>query len=499
MRKNKNKNIKKCDIIYRIFSIILVVVNLITFGLLIYLEILPTIYLSLLLIICGLIVFFLVKALNNRRLKKWIKTTLSIPTILTSIFLIIVIFYLMGTLDFLSDIFDTGLRTDTYSVYVLKSSKFKNIKDLNDKIISVSDIKDSITNKAIDKLSEKIEFNKSEYDSISDSADSVLDGDADAFLALESNFEILKENDTKYNDLKVLYTFSITSKVKTLSSDKDVTKENFIIYISGIDTSGKVATKARSDVNILVAVNPIKNKILIVNTPRDYYVKLHSKKAMDKLTHAGIYGIEESVSTLEDFYDINIDYYARINFTTFINIVDKLGGIELDVPVKFCEQDSNRNDEQPICLNKGLQTLNGEEALALSRTRYTIAGGDRGRIENQALVLEAIIDKAISPRIIIKYNSLLNSVSNSLITNINQKSFTKLIKNQIRKKTNWTIETYSVDGTDASNVTYSTGGANAYVMNPKDDTVKKAKIMLDEILETNKYTTTTTTTSSNND
>ena len=491
--KKKNKNGKKKFIIFnRIISILLILTSLLSCGLLIYFEILPTMYISLIIIVLGLIIFFIVKALNNKRLKKWIKVFLSIPTVLLILFFTTASFYLLGTLDFLSDIFDSGIRTDTYSVYVLDSSKYKKISDLNDKIIGVSDTEEEVTGKAIEKLSLKLEFNKSEYDSISDSADAVIDGESDAMLALDSNFDILKENDTKYDDLKPIYTFSVTTKVKTLSSNKDVTKENFVIYISGIDTSGKVATKARSDVNILVAVNPNTNKILIINTPRDYYVKLHSKKAMDKLTHAGIYGIEESVSTLEDFYDIKIDYYARVNFTTFINIVDKLGGIEVDVPMNFCEQDSNRVLDV-ICLKKGLQTLNGEQALALARNRYAAAGGDRGRIENQMLVLEAIIDKAISPKIITKYNSLLNGVSGSIITNMDQKSFSKLIKNQIRKKSKWEFETYSVNGSDSNNTTYSTGGARAYVMVPKEETVLEAKYKLDTLLETNKYTTTTTT------
>ena len=492
-KKNKKKSGKKIDKFYKIISYLLIISAVISSIFLVYFEILPIMYLSLIIIVGGLIVFFIFKILNNKRLKKWIKTVVSIPTILLIIIFTLLSLYSYGTIDFLSNIFDTGIRTDTYSVYVLKDSKYENIKDLNDKIIGVSDVEEETTSKAIDKLSEKLEFNKAEYDTISDNADALEDNEVDAILALESNVEILKENDDKYNNLKSIYTFTVTTKVKTLSSNKDVSKQNFVFYISGIDTSGKVATKARSDVNIIIAVNPKEKKILMVNTPRDYYVMLHSKKAMDKLTHAGVYGIEESVTTLEDLYDINIDYYARINFTTFINIVEKLGGITVDVPVNFCEQTSNRNSDATICLKKGVQELNGEQALALSRTRHTISGGDRGRIENQMLVLKAIIDKAISPSIIVKYNSLLGSLSDSVITNMDQKSLTKLIKSQIKSKTNWEIETYSVDGSDASNTTYSTGGARAYVMNPKEETVLEAKMKLDAILETKKYTTTTTT------
>ena len=494
MKKNKKKNTKKIDKFNIFISYLLIISALLAGVFLVYFEILPIMYLSIFIIVIGLVVFFLFKLLNNRRLKKWIKTLISIPTILLIILFILISLYSYGTIDFLSSIFDTGIRTDTYSVYVLKDSEYSSIKDINDKIVGVSDINEETTNKAIEKLSTKIEYNKAEFDNISESADALEDNEVDAILALESNVEILQENDDKYNNLKAIYTFTITTKVKTLSSNKNVSKENFVVYISGIDTSGKVATKARSDVNIIVAVNPKEKKVLMVNTPRDYYVELHTKKAMDKLTHAGVYGIEESVGTLEDLYDIDIDYYARINFTTFINIVEKLGGITVDVPVNFCEQTSSRDSAATICLKKGVQELNGEQALALSRTRHTIAGGDRGRIENQMLVLEAIIDKAVSPSIIVKYNSLLNSVSDSVITNIDQKSLTKLINNQIKNNTSWDIETYSVDGTDASNTTYSTGVAKAYVMNPKEETVEEAKIKLDDILETKKYTTTTKTT-----
>ena len=137
-----------------------------------------------------------------------------------------------------------------------------------------------------------------EYETISESVEGIFDKDVDAIIALDSSIEILKEDNSEYNDLKAIYTFNVNTKVETLNSDVDVTKDNFVFYISGIDTNGKVAAKARSDVNILVAVNPKENKILMINTPRDYYVKLHDKKAMDKLTHAGVYGIEESLQHL---------------------------------------------------------------------------------------------------------------------------------------------------------------------------------------------------------
>ena len=487
MKKNKKTNNKKSNIFFKIISWLLIISTVAATGFLTYFEILPIMYLSIFIIVGGLLIFVLFKLLNNKRLKQWIKVTVSIPSVILIAGFTLACFYSYGTIDFFSNIFDVGIRHDSYSVYVLNDSSYKTIDDLENKIIGIADIEDEGTTKAIEKVSNKIEYNMAEFENIGEAVDSIKNEEVDAIIALDSNIDILKEDSDEYDNLKPIYTFTITTKVKTLSSKKDVSKENFVLYISGIDTNGKVAAKARSDVNILVAVNPKDKKILMLNTPRDYYVKLSSKNAMDKLTHAGVYGIEESVGTLENLYDINIDYYASLNFTTFINIVEELDGITVDVPVNFCEQTSSRTSSKKICLKKGKQTLNGEQALALSRTRHTIAGGDRGRIQNQMLVLKAIIDKALSPTIIVKYNSLLNSVGDSVLTNIDQKSITKLIKKQIKDASSWSIETYSVDGSDGSRVTFSTGSAKAYVMLPKEETVLEAKKILDKVLETKKY------------
>jgi len=489
--KKKNKNKKENNKIYnffcRIISILLILSAITAGGFLVYFEILPIIYLSLFIIGGGLFIFILFKLLNNSKLKKWIRTICLIPSIIFITIFIFACFYSVGTIGFFSKIFDIGIRNDKYSVYVLSDSTYKKVEELEDKIIAIS--KEESDN-VIDKLSKKIEFNMAEFDDTIDSLDALEEYEVDAIVALDSTIELLKEDtdEYKYNNIKPIYTFSVSTRVKTRTSDIDVSKDNFVFYISGIDTSGKVDAKARSDVNILVAVNPKDKKILMVNTPRDYYIKLNSKKSMDKLTHAGVYGIEESISSLEDLYDIKVDYYARVNFTTFINIVEELDGITVNVPISFCEQTSSRTSSKQICLKKGQQTLNGEQALALTRTRHTLSGGDRDRIENQLLVLKAIIDKTLSPQIIVKYNSLLNSISDSIVTNIDQKSITKLIKKQIKDNSDWTFETYSVKGTDGYNSTYSTGSSKVYVMNQDKDSVENAKKLFDKILETNKYT-----------
>jgi len=490
IKKKKKGNKKGYNIFCKIISILLIISAIAAGGFLIYFEILPILYLSLFIIIGGLIIFILFKLLNNKKLRKWIRSLLLIPSIILILVFVFACFYSVGTIGFFSKIFDIGIRNDLYSVYVLEDSEYEEIKDLENKIIGVSKEDDDVV---IEKVSKKIEFNMAEYNDNIESLNALEENEVDAIVALDSTIELLKEDTKEYDNIKAIYTFNVSTKVKTMSSDVDVSKDNFVFYISGIDTSGKVEAKARSDVNILVAVNPLDKKILMVNTPRDYYVKLGTKKSMDKLTHAGVYGIEESVFTLEDLYDIDIDFYARVNFTTFINIVEELDGITVDVPVRFCEQTSSRTSSKKICLNKGVQELNGEEALALARTRHTLSGGDRSRIENQLIVLQAIIDKTLSPQILVKYNSLLNSLSDSIVTNIDQKSVTKLIKKQLKDNTDWSFETFTVEGKDGSNTTYSTGSSKVYVMNQDEESIENAKKLFDKILETNKYTETTKT------
>lgn len=482
MKKNNKKKNKKLNIFFNIIAFILIVLSVLTAGVVVYFEILPFLYLLLCLLVLALFAFLFVYLLRKNNLRLWVKNVVLVVSLLYSFILIFINAYAMGTLDFLNNIIDTGYRSETYELYVLNDS-YKSPKELEGKIVGLYNLKDEYGKKAIDKLSSKISFNASNYDDLQKIMDDLVNKKIDAILMSKSYMDIMIEQNSDYNNLVSIYSFDILVKEKIIQSNVDVTKEAFVFYISGIDTSGKIGTKSRSDVNILVAVNPKTGKILMLNTPRDYYVTLNSYGKKDKLTHAGLYGVEESLKTLEDLYDIDISYYARVNFTSFVTIVNELGGIKVDVPVNFCEQTSDRKSDKKICLKKGMQTLNGEEALALSRTRHTISGGDRGRIENQLLVLNGIIDKALSPSIIVKYNSLLKNLSSYVTTNMDKDSLVKFIKEQIKDPKEFSIEQITVTGKDSSNTTYSTGSAKVYVMEIDEESVNEAKLALKSVLE----------------
>ena len=380
---------------------------------------------------------------------------------------------------------------------MLSESEYNKLKDLNNKVISVSSDSNSLNN-ALTKLSKKIKYEKKELNGISDSIDSVVNDESDAFMVNTSLMDIYIEEHPDTPNLKLLYTIDVTIKDESEFKTVNVTKKPFVLYISGIDSTGKVNKSARSDVNILVFVNPSNGKILLLNTPRDYYVTLASKNAKDKLTHAGIYGTDESAKTLASLYETEVNYYARINFTSFIGIIDALDGIEVDVEKPdyryngkhdcgagyVCEQGDNRKwDSSAVYIKAGMQTLNGKEALAYARNRHQYASGDIARGEHQEQVIEAVINKIISPSILTKYNSILKSLSNGIITNVEQKTITKLVNYQLDKNIKWTIESYNVKGTSSYEETYSLGKSKAYVLIPDDESLNEAKNIIKETME----------------
>jgi len=249
----------------------------------------------------------------------------------------------------------------------------------------------------------------------------------------------------------------------------------FTLYISGIDTYGDISTMSRSDVNIMVVINPQTHKILLVNTPRDYYVQLHGTTGLkDKLTHSGIYGINMSVNTMEDLYSVPINYYLRINFSSLTKIIDALGGVDVNSQYKFTADG--------YLFNVGVNHLNGNQALAFSRERHSFEGGDRTRGSNQELVIEAIIAKMNDSQTIINYQQILASLNGVIQTNMSSSDISKLISAQLNDMSKWNVESIGVTGTDSNNYTYSMGNIPLYVMEPDMTSVDTAKQAIQQYL-----------------
>jgi len=288
-----------------------------------------------------------------------------------------------------------------------------------------------------------------------------------------------EESSDKMNLMREIYEFTIKIKVDTTLKEVNVTDESFAIYVSGIDTYGQISSVSRSDVNIVMVVNPTTKQILLISIPRDYYVQLHGTTgAKDKLTHAGIYGIDMSIKTIEDLLETDINYYIKVNFTSVIDIVDSLGGLDVYSDYSFISYSG-------FNFKAGYNSVNGEQALDFVRTRKAFVDGDRQRGKNQQALIDAIIKKATDKSIITKYNSLLSAIDGKYQTNLSTKKITSLIKMQLEDMTSWNVSSYSLTGIDSNNYTY-TYNQLLYVMEPDKQSVKEAIALVDQVLNNEK-------------
>ncbi len=268
-----------------------------------------------------------------------------------------------------------------------------------------------------------------------------------------------------------------------------ITDRTFNVYISGIDRYGKVSGKSRSDVNILMTVNPMTKEIILTNTPRDYYVPIPGITTgtwRDKLTHAGLYGVWYSVATLENIYDVEIDYYVRVNFTSFIDIIDAIGGVEVYSAYAFTGKDG-------YTFTKGMNNITtGRMALSFARERYAFAAGDNQRGRNHMAIIEGVIKKAISPALLTNFVEIVNTISTSLQTNMTMDEITALAKMQLEDGASWTIKQQYVTGTGAMRTCYSWRSSNLSVQLPNQDSIDSCRATIKELMA--KYVERQTTT-----
>lgn len=478
MKKRKDK--KKGNGLYRLFGFLLLISSLVLLGVVLYIDILPMKYLLALGGVLLLVNFILGFFLFRKNVKKKPKRVCAVFAVLFTILFGVGSFFIFKTFGVIDDM-SQEYKTYTYHVLVKNDSSYQKIEDIASKTLGYYNDNSEATKKAIEKLDTVVKTENDSFGNLDGLGVSVLSGDKDAILVEDSQKTKLENAGNNENNsvsgfkdkVRVLYTFKV--KVKLSSTGVNVTKDVFNVYISGMDQYGKVSEVSRSDVNMILTINPKTKQILMTNVPRDYYVQIHDTTGYkDKLTHAGTYGIDTSVKTLEDLLGIKIDYFFKVNFSSLQNIVNALDGV--DVYSEYDFQSWNGYN-----FTKGYNHVDGKAALAFARERHTFTDGDNQRGKNQQALIEAIFRKCTSSSIITKYNSLLDSLKDSMITDMPMKSITSLAKMQLKDNASWTITSNSLTGTGSSELTYTYSYQNLYVMIPDEKSVAEAKEKINKV------------------
>ena len=396
--------------------------------------------------------------------------------------------YVMSTYNTLNKISGVNTQTSQIGVYVLKDDSAQSIEDAKSYTFgTLSNLDTENTQAAVKQIEERTgqSVKTQEENGVTKLVDSLLDGSCDAIILNHAYLPVLEDMEG-YADIedkiRELDLLSVDVEIKTddtASSDdtaKQTDPDNIIrLYISGIDTRGSEIINTRSDVNIIATINIDTKQMLLVSTPRDYFVPLSiSNGVPDKLTHAGIYGIDVSMDTLGMLYDTSLDDYFRVNFAGFIKIIDALGGVDMNVEASF--------SDRGYSFTQGMMHMNGEEALVYARERYAFSDGDRARGRHQMELINAVMQKILSPEILSKYTEVLASLDGCFETNFSYDRLAELVRQQLTDSGSWNIVSYSVNGSGDTRQPYSMS-ANAYVMIPDQTTVDKAKELMQQVVD----------------
>ena len=341
------------------------------------------------------------------------------------------------------------------------------------------------TKKAIGVLETELDraLDLEEYSTIPEMVDALLSGEKDAFILNTAYLDILKEQEG-YADLldkiRCLHECVVTSQTDVAERKEDafdITKDTFVVYVSGHDTD-YAASRANSDVNILAVVNPTTKQVLLINTPRDFFVPISVSEdgALDKLTHCGIYGVECSMDTLNEFYDVDISYYAQLNFKGFVRLIDAVGGISV-----YCEKYIDTGDG--YIFKKGMNYFNGDQALRFVRERKQFGDGDNARGRHQMAVIKGLIQKMSSGSLLTNYDDIMDSMGKYFKCNVPQSDLSALVKMQLTDMSEWNVQSYAVTGTGEKSTCYSLPNLKTYVMVPNEATVEHAKTLIDMVYD----------------
>ena len=387
-------------------------------------------------------------------------------------------------------------KVDVISFYVMKDDAAKTLADAKNYSFGILRQQDrENTDKAVQDASKKLNktLNTVEYDDPLTMVDALYAKEVQAIIMNKSFVDTVKSQYKTFStDTRELDTSKIESEVEELV-DTDVTTKPFNVYISGIDVYGKIGQTSRSDVNIIATVNPVTKKVLLTSTPRDYYVPLYSKGGKsysggmpDKLTHAGIYGVDCSINTLEKLYNIDIDYYVRVNFTSLKKIVDLLGGVEVYSDYDFISDWGPHGAGTHYKFKKGYNKVNGKKALAFCRERHHFANGDYQRGRDHQHMIEAILNKVMSPSVLPNFSSLLKESKSMFQTSMSKDKIVSLCNMQLNDMAKWKIAYANAEGTGAKKTTFSIRSTALYVCEPNYNSVKKITKRMKKLMKETK-------------
>lgn len=476
MTTKKKKKVLKINIFGLMLSLMLIAISisLIVFSQMF--DIIPNNYYNLFLaflIISNILLFILLVLKFKNKFLKILKILAYIITIILIIIYSVGIVYLNKTRNLFENISIIKEEVTNYYIVVLDTSNYQEPSDLYEKSLAYYE---TTSKEVLDSI--KLSLTYVPISDVTKLKDKLYNKEVDAILIsdiIKNKFEDEDEDFT--SNTRILKTIEITKQIEDITKRVSIKNTPFNVLISGIDTYGDISQTSRNDVNIVATVNPNTNEILLTSIPRDYYVKLHGTEGYnDKLTHASYYGINMAVTTIEDILDIDINYYVKVNFTTVVDLVNEIGGVDV-----YADQAINKWKDCPI--KEGYNHLNGNCALKFSRERHSYIDGDRHRGRNQQEVIKAIFTKLTSgSTILTEYTNIINVLDGKFATNIDMNEVTDFIKYELNDLKDYTIINTQLDGYGSMGPTYSYPYQDLWIMIPYEDTITNAKNLINKML-----------------
>lgn len=491
LRKKAEKRRQNRHLGGKILAILQLILSVVFMGLIFKLDVLPTKYFiaaSIILILLALICFLL----QFRKHAHWAGKIISFIVILVMIFGSVYVAKTMFTLGSVTKV--KTYQTDKIVIAVLADDPAQSLADAEDYKFGIMAGNDrSKVDLAITQMNSNLdsEIETVEYNSYSEQVEALYTGKIDAMIYNQALDELIEEKNPGFLEkIRIIDNFKVETEVLMEDvPDLPITKEPFIVFLSGMDVYGDLEQTSRSDVNIMACVNPTTKQVLLVSVPRDAYVEIpgitYGEK--DKLTHAGMYGIQYSIAAMEEIFDLDISYYVRINFTSLIMMVDALGGIDVESDYAFSTYYKQYNADTDTWTyyeyKKGMNHLDGIYALAFARERMNAAGGDYQRAKDQQKVIAALLEKIKSPAFLTGYTGLLSSLEGKMDTNFTSQQLASLVKMQLNDGADWNIVSSSVYGISSEEYCASYAGSPLAVEVLDDDSIEAVKEVIDKLMK----------------